>query len=96
MKDDSSTVVFAATPEALIFSFHRQDASETPDVNLLVEAGPSLGSWPNSYLIGATTAASALGVQVQENGGAPDLITVVIPRNSSGAKFARLKVIIGP
>ncbi len=79
VKDDSSTVAFA----------------ETPDVTLLVEAGPSLGNWPNSYLIGATTGTSAAGVEVLENGGGPDLITVEIPRNSNGAKFARLKVIIG-
>ena len=96
VKDDSSTVAFAATPEALIFSFQRKDASETPDVTLLVEAGTSLGNWPDSYLIGATTAASAAGVQVHENGGAPDLITVAIPLNRSEAKFARLRVIIGP
>ncbi len=95
VKDVSSTVAFAATPEALIFSFQRQDASETPDVILRVEAGTSLGNWPDSYLIGATTAASTDGIQVQENGGAPDLITVAIPLNGSGAKFARLKVIIG-
>jgi hypothetical protein len=96
VKDDSSTVAFAATPEALIFSFQRKDASETPDVTLLVEAGTSLGNWPDSYLIGATTAGSAAGVQVHENGRAPDLITVAIPLNSSEAKFARLRVIIGP
>ena len=96
LKDDPSTVAYAVTPDDLIFSFVRQDAAESPDVTLRVEAGTSPGTMSDSYLIGPSTGASGAGVQVQENGAAPDLITVAIPRNGSGAKFARLKVTIAP
>ena len=56
----------------LVFTFDRVDASETSDITLIVEAGTTLGTWPETFAIGATTAASSPGVDVQENEAASD------------------------
>lgn len=80
----------------MLFTFARDDASETPDVTLTVEAGTDLVTWPAVFTIGPTTVASSPGVSISENGTAPDTITVAIPIGSDKAKFARLKVTIAP
>ena len=72
----------------LVFTFDRADASETADITLIVEAGTTLGAWPETFTIGA---ASGAGVDIQENAAAPDRITVTIPMGTATAKFARLE-----
>ena len=76
----------------LVFTFQRVDASETADISLVVEAGSDLATWPETYTI--SPGAPSAGVSSQENGSAPDTITVTIPQNT--AKFARLRVIVSP
>ena len=80
----------------MVFTFYRDDASETPDVTLTVETGTDLVTWPAVFTIGPSTAASSPGVSITENGSAPDTITVTIPQDTNKAKFARLKVTITP
>ena len=80
----------------LVFTFDRADSSETSDITLVVEAGATLGTWPESFTIGASTATSSPGVEILENGSSPDRITVTIPQGGVSAKFARLRVTISP
>lgn len=80
----------------LVITFPRDDSSETDDVTLVVEVGTTLDSWPTVLAVGADTGSSGSGVEVTENGAAPDIITVIIPKDGSPAKFARLKVTITP
>ena len=86
----------AVTGNNLVFTFPRTDSSETSDLSLMVEAGNSPSSWPVSYAIGATTATSSGGVIVEENGNAPDLITITIPATDQKTQFVRIKVLIAP
>ena len=79
---------------SMIFTFARDDASETPDVTLTVEAGPDLVAWPAVFNVGPNTAASSPGVSIVENGTAPDAITVAIPQGTATRRFARLKATI--
>ena len=76
----------------LVFTFQRVDASETSDISLVVEAGSDLATWPETYVVSPGTPSA--GVSIQENGTAPDTITVTIPQNT--AKFARLRVVVAP
>ena len=77
----------------LLFTFQRSEVSKTDDITLMVEAGPDLTSWPDTYHISPGTPSA--GVSIQENGASPDTITVTIPQ-SGNAKFARLKVLVNP
>jgi autotransporter-associated beta strand protein len=75
-----------------VFIFNRADEAETSDITLTVQAGTTLASWPQSFTVGATTAASSAGVVVTENGAAADTVTVTIPTSAAVKLFARLKV----
>jgi len=88
------TPTFSITPTNFIFTFNRQDSSETADVITTVEVGTTLDLWPTVYNIGATTGTSSAGVTVTENGAAPDTITVTVPKGADVKKFARLVVTI--
>ena len=78
----------------LVFTFQRVDAAETSDINLIVEAGTNLTSWPETYVV--SPGAPSSGVAIQENEASPDTITVTIPQGTSTAKFARLRVVVTP
>ncbi len=65
-------------------------------MTLTVETGADLLTWPAVFTIGPNTAASSPGVNVTENGTAPDTITVAIPQGKATRIFARLKVTIIP
>lgn len=80
----------------LVFTFSRVDSSETADLTLSVQAGTTLGSWPEVFIIGADNAGSSVGVDILENGAAPDTITVTIPKAGELRKFARLNAVITP
>ena len=80
----------------LVFTFDRADSSETSDITLVVEAGVTLGTWPESFTIGATTGNSSPGVVIQENSGSPDNVTVTIPMGGAPAKFSRLRAVLNP
>jgi autotransporter-associated beta strand protein len=84
------------SPGELTFRFERADSSESADLSLVVEAGSTLGLWPEVYTIGASSALSSPGVAIAENGAAPDTVTVTIPKGSAATKFARLKVVVTP
>jgi autotransporter-associated beta strand protein len=85
-----------ATGSNLVFTFPRDDNSETSDVSLVVEIGTTLDAWPTVLTVGVDTASSDSGIEVTENGAAPDTITVTIPKADNPATFARLKVTITP
>ncbi len=84
----------------MIFTFARDDLSETPDVSVTVETSTDLVSWPQViqaiFFIGSNTADSSGGVTISENGTAPDTIIVAIPLGTDKTKFARLKVTVRP
>jgi uncharacterized delta-60 repeat protein len=88
--------VGTTTGGGMIFSFPRDDFSETTDVALTVESGADLLTWPTVFTIGTDTGASSPGVSVTENGAAPDIITVTISQGTATRRFARLKVTISP
>lgn len=92
---DTSGVIVQRTGDNLTVTFHRDDLSEELGLVLAVEAGSSLGSWPQVFLIGDSTETSSPGVSVEENDDAPDTITVTIPTNGSPTFFARVKVAAG-
>ncbi len=95
--DSAPGPVLEVTPQNLIFTFNRTDASEAPGVSLVVQTAEALGEWSEGVAIGSTTATSGPGVEIFENGNLPDFILVTIPRTNSQLKFARLKVTIaGP
>ena len=74
----------------LVFTFSRVDASEAPDILVEVEYSNDLATWT-----AVTVGASGAGiVNVAENEGDPDLITVTIPLDGDTTKFARLKVTV--
>lgn len=81
---------------SLVFTFQRSDASETADLALRVKVSVGLSDWTTipSYLVGATTGTSDVGVVVVENGAANDTVTVTIPLGSDTRKFARLSATI--
>jgi autotransporter-associated beta strand protein len=78
----------------LIFTFLRDDESEAADMQLALEAGTDLVNWPLVFKIAGTSANSDLGVQVEENGAAPDLITITVPDQGAGLLFGRLRATV--
>lgn len=86
--------IITVSAENLVFSFQRVDESETADLDLVVEVGTDLSTWPETHLVSPGIPSSA--VSIQENGSAPDTITVSIPRNGNAVRFARLRVIVTP
>ena len=94
---NGTTQLPAATYDAdnIIFTFQRDDRAKDPAAGVIVtvEAGTDLASWPQSYVIGANTASSSVGVVISNDTDAnPDTVTVTIPRNGAVMKYARLKV----
>jgi hypothetical protein len=79
----------------VVFTFPRDDASESPGVTLTVESSTNLETWPGVLSIGSDTAASSPGVSIIEIGADPDTTTVTIPQGSA-RRFARLKVTLTP
>lgn len=77
-----------------IFTFSRDDRSETTDLTLFVEAGGTIQSWPQVFEIKDTAANSTAGVAITENADAADTITVTIPKNGAEKLFARIKVVV--
>nr|MCU0780642.1 hypothetical protein [Akkermansiaceae bacterium] len=78
----------------LIVTFSRSDDSETPDVALFVEAGGTLQTWPQVFEVKDITGNSSPGVEITENGTAPDTVKVIIPTGGAPGFFARLKVVV--
>ena len=92
---NSSGVATQKTAGHLVVTFHRDDISEEIGLELTVEAGTSLDSWPQVFQVGDSTATSSPGVTVEENDGDPDTITVTIPAQGFTRLFARVKVMAG-
>jgi autotransporter-associated beta strand protein len=89
---DPSVIQSQLVEGSLVLTFPRTDASETMGLQVAVEAGDDLLTWPLVYQIGATTEASSPGVSISENDEAPDTIIVTIPTGGSARHFARLRV----
>jgi hypothetical protein len=79
---------------ALRVAFYRSDVSETNGVALSVIVGMTLKDFPEVYEVGASTETSSPGVTIEENGEAPDTVTVEVPANGANRRFARLAVSI--
>lgn len=91
-----SPLTFDASGSDFVFSFPRDDASETEDISAIVEIGTDLANWPEFFTVGPDTLSSSFGVVVIENGTDPDTITVTVPKSTDTAKFGRLKVTLNP
>ncbi|MES2658261.1 MAG: autotransporter-associated beta strand repeat-containing protein [Verrucomicrobiota bacterium] len=78
----------------LVFTFMRDQNSETPDTTAKIEVGTSLSAWPASYAIPNNPVAANPGVTVVDNGNGTDSITLRIPQAPDTKKFARLVVTI--
>lgn len=81
---------------ALVFTFKRDDASETPDLVLSVEVGDDLVGWPQVFRVGPDTGSSDAGVEVEENGTDADTITVTLSSGGAPMRYARLRVGVTP
>lgn len=79
------------------FTFERDDASETPDVQVIVQVSDDLsaGSWTD-YVVGADTASSDDGIEVTENDTSADTVKLIVPMGADPRQFARLKVVVTP
>lgn len=88
---------FSATRagENIICTFTRADSSESPDISLSLQTSSDLVTWPQTFHIGPTTAASSAGVTIAENGLGLDTVTVTIPAGG-GRLFCRLHVEVNP
>jgi hypothetical protein len=84
------------TPTLAVFTFYRDDASETNDISLAFETGVTPGIWTGTFTIGTNTAGSSPGVVITENGTDPDKIEIAVPLPPEGALFGRLKVTVAP
>jgi arylsulfatase A-like enzyme len=80
----------------LVFTFTRRDGAGSPDLTVMVQSGPDLASWPETYAIGPDNASSSPGVSIQENGTGDDTITVTIPLDGGTRRFVRLALAHSP
>lgn len=92
---NASPMTVATAGGNVIFTFQRDDASETPGTTVDVQLGPDLAGWPVTLAVGADTASSSPTVEVIENGTEPDTIHVTRPM-AGGERFARLVVAVAP
>jgi autotransporter-associated beta strand protein len=92
---DGGAPVGSVVGENLVFTFTRDDASLTPDIEVAVEVGTSLATWPDVYEVGEDTASSDEGIVVTDNGSS-DTITLTVPVAPDPKKFARLVVTVAP
>ncbi|MFZ9935781.1 MAG: DUF5018 domain-containing protein [Luteolibacter sp.] len=82
----------------MIFSFERDQDSIDASVSVEIEVGTDLGSWPDSYTVGADTDGSDAGVTVSKDDpeSGTDTVTLSVTKAPDTRKFARLKVVIAP
>jgi autotransporter-associated beta strand protein len=81
----------------LIYTFQRTQASINASTTLAIRVGTTLLTWPDSYTVGADTAASSAGVTILK--GVPsgfDTVTFSVPQSPDSEKFVRLSVTITP
>ena len=78
----------------LVFTFVRDQASETGDVSAVIEVGTNLGAWPLTYPVPNDPVAANPGVTVVDNGNGTDTVTLTIPQSPDARKFARLNVVV--
>ena len=81
----------------LILTFHRDDTASAAMTAQVAEYGSDLSGWtdvPLGTTAGTTTNGNGVIVTVADNGSAPDLVTVKVPKvlASSGKLFVRLKI----
>ena len=79
----------------LVFTFLRDQNSETPDTALSIQVGTNLVDWPNTYPVPNEPGVYD-PVTVVDNGSGFDIITLTIPQALDAKKFARLNVTISP
>ena len=98
LTSNSSPILPLATsgPTGITITFHREDTSEG-SINLKAQWGEDLAEW-NDVVIGSSSTApdvNGASVTVQENGSAPDLVTVTIPgaNSTNGKLFVRVNAI---
>jgi autotransporter-associated beta strand protein len=89
-----SPPAFRLEGENMLFTFTRHHRS-LADATVTVETSTDLATWPDSYLVAATTAASSPGITVSP-GTLPDTDEIILSvlRAPHDTRFARLKVLL--
>lgn len=78
-------------PAAILFSFQRRDDSEIDSIQTF-QYGSDLGVWENVSIPATSGVVGTVTITINENGAAPDLVTVSIPTAAGASLYARLKV----
>ncbi|MGB6223242.1 autotransporter-associated beta strand repeat-containing protein [Haloferula sp.] len=79
--------------ENMLFTFKRDQASIDGSTALVIQTGTTLSAWPNSYIVGTSTADSAAGVSIIENTPSGfDTVTLTLPLGADVNRFARLMI----
>jgi autotransporter-associated beta strand protein len=98
LTNDLSKLPTISAPGANVeFSFKRIQTSINAATTLSIQVGTTLLAWPDTYIIGDTTATPPTGVTILK--GEPvgfDTITLSIPRAPDLQKFVRLHVTVTP
>jgi autotransporter-associated beta strand protein len=81
---------------SLTVSFLRDQDTISAGLELVIEVGTTLATWPTVYPVPDTPAANSPAVTVADNGNGTDKITLSLPIASDTLKFARLRVTIAP
>ena len=87
----------ATTGGNMVFTFKRDQTSIDGSTVVTIQVGTTLGSWPDTYNVGADTGSSSPGVTIVN--GVPsgfDTITLTVPQAPDAKKFARLNVAVTP
>jgi fibronectin-binding autotransporter adhesin len=81
----------------LVFTFNRDQASETPDTTVTILVGTNLTAWPLTITVPNAPGTYESGtLTVTDNGSGQDVITLTLPQAPDSRKFARMDVTITP
>jgi fibronectin-binding autotransporter adhesin len=81
----------------LVFTFNRDQASETADTTVQIQVGTNLTNWPLTITVPNAPGTYESGaLTVADNGLGQDVITLTLPQAPDSKKFARMNVIITP
>ena len=90
--DLSKLPTLAMSGDNMTFTFVRDRDSVDASVNVKIEVGTNLSTWPDVFTVGSDAASSSSGVTVTDNGNGTDTITLNIPQAPEIGKFVRLKI----
>ena len=88
--NDLGKLPLATTPNGdFIVTFVRNQSSKVAGVDVFIQVGSDLATWPFSYNV-----ASAPEIAITDNGNGTETVRLSLPRGTDLAKFARLQVVV--